>query len=145
MDDAVSRATNGHDAVEDMGSTTSLINRDLIRYARHIVLPGFGQEAQRRLRDSRVLVVGAGGLGSPVLLYLSAAGVGYLTILDDDVVDESNLQRQVNHRQADVGRPKALSAKDAVQRLNPHLVAEAVVARLGTDNALDLVKDHDLI
>ena len=98
MDDAVSRATNGHDAVEDMGSTTSLINRDLIRYARHIVLPGFGQEAQRRLRDSRVLVVGAGGLGSPVLLYLSAAGVGYLTILDDDVVDESNLQRQVIHR-----------------------------------------------
>ncbi|MBA1914559.1 HesA/MoeB/ThiF family protein, partial [Escherichia coli] len=83
----------------------------------------------------------AGGLGSPVLLYLSAAGVGYLTILDDDVVDESNLQRQVIHRQADVGRPKALSAKDAVQRLNPHLVAEAVVARLGTDNALDLVKD----
>ena len=145
MDDAVSRATNGHDAVEDMGSTTSLINRDLIRYARHIVLPGFGQEAQRRLRDSRVLVVGAGGLGSPVLLYLSAAGVGHLTILDDDVVDESNLQRQVIHRQADVGRPKALSAKDAVQRLNPHLVAEAVVARLGTDNALDLVKDHDLI
>ncbi|MBX7475098.1 HesA/MoeB/ThiF family protein, partial [Streptomyces sp. MAG02] len=145
MDDAVSRAINGHDAVEDLGSTTSLINRDLIRYARHIVLPGFGQEAQRRLRDSRVLVVGAGGLGSPVLLYLSAAGVGYLTILDDDVVDESNLQRQVIHRQADVGRPKALSAKDAVQRLNPYLVAEAVVARLGTDNALGLVKDHDLI
>lgn len=145
MDDAVSRAINGHDAVEDLGPTASLINRDLIRYARHIVLPGFGQEAQRRLRDSRVLVVGAGGLGSPVLLYLSAAGVGHLTILDDDVVDESNLQRQVIHRQVDVGRPKALSAKDAVQRLNPYLVAEAIVARLGTDNALNLVKDHDLI
>ena len=93
----------------------ALCERDQARYARHIVLPGFGEEAQRKLRGSRVLVVGAGGLGSPVLLYLAAAGIGHLTIIDDDVVDESNLQRQVIHRQADVGRPKALSAREAVQ------------------------------
>ena len=142
---AALRATSDRDAVGDLSPETSLTNRDLTRYARHIVLPGFGQDAQRRLRDSRVLVVGAGGLGSPALLYLSAAGVGHLTILDDDVVDESNLQRQVIHRQADVGRPKAVSAKDAAHRLDPQLAVEAVVARLGTDNALGLVKDHDLI
>ena len=142
---AALRATSDRDAVGDLSPETSLTNRDLTRYARHIVLPGFGQDAQRRLRDSRVLVVGAGGLGSPALLYLSAAGVGHLTSLDDGVVDESNLQRQVIHRQADVGRPKAVSAKDAAHRLDPQLAVEAVVARLGTDNALDLVKDHDLI
>ena len=142
---AALRATSDRDAVGDLSPETSLTNRDLTRYARHIVLPGFGQDAQRRLRDSRVLVVGAGGLGSPALLYLSAAGVSHLTILDDDVVDESNLQRQVIHRQADVGRPKAVSAKDAAHRLDPQLAVEAVVARLGTDNALGLVKDHDLV
>ena len=145
MGEAIPRAASGHNVVTDLGPRSLLTDRDLTRSARHIVLPGFGQEAQRRLQDSRVLVVGAGGLGSPVLLYLSAAGVGHLTILDDDVVDESNLQRQVIHRQADVGRPKALSAKDAAQRLDPHLLVEAIVARLGTDNALDLVKGHDVI
>ena len=133
------------------GSTASdrgevvLSERDQARYARHIVLPGFGEQAQRQLRGSRVLVVGAGGLGSPVLLYLAAAGVGHLTIIDDDVVDESNLQRQVIHRQADVGRPKALSAREAVQRLDPQLSAEAMVARLTADNALELCGDHDLV
>ncbi|MDU1779546.1 MAG: HesA/MoeB/ThiF family protein [Propionibacterium sp.] len=133
------------------GSTASdrgeavLSERDQARYARHIVLPGFGEEAQRKLRGSRVLVVGAGGLGSPVLLYLAAAGVGHLTIIDDDVVDESNLQRQVIHRQIDVGRPKALSAREAVQRLDPQLSAEAMVARLTADNALELCGDHDLV
>lgn len=111
----------------DRGETV-LSERDQARYARHIVLPGFGEEAQRKLRGSRVLVVGAGGLGSPVLLYLAAAGIGHLTIIDDDVVDESNLQRQVIHRQADVGRPKALSAREAVQRLDPQLSTEAMVA-----------------
>ena len=98
MGEAIPRAASGHNVVTDLGPRSLLTDRDLTRYARHIVLPGFGQEAQRRLQDSRVLVVGAGGLGSPVLLYLSAAGVGHLTILDDDVVDESNLQRQVIHR-----------------------------------------------
>lgn len=128
----------------DRGETV-LSERDQARYARHIVLPGFGEEAQRKLRGSRVLVVGAGGLGSPVLLYLAAAGIGHLTIIDDDVVDESNLQRQVIHRQTDVGRPKALSAREAVQRLDPQLSAEAMVARLTADNALELCGDHDLV
>lgn len=127
----------------DRGETV-LSERDQARYARHIVLPGFGEEAQRKLRGSRVLVVGAGGLGSPVLLYLAAAGIGHLTIIDD-VVDESNLQRQVIHRQTDVGRPKALSAREAVQRLDPQLSAEAMVARLTADNALELCGDHDLV
>nr|WP_120491812.1 ThiF family adenylyltransferase [Corynebacterium lactis] len=122
-----------------------LSDRDLRRYARHLTLPGFGPQAQRKLRASRVLVVGAGGLGSPALLYLAAAGVGHITIIDDDVVDESNLQRQVIHREADIGRPKALSARDAVARLDSEASVEAIVGRLSADNALELFSRHDVV
>lgn len=122
-----------------------LSDRDLRRYARHLTLPGFGTDAQRRLRGSRVLVIGAGGLGSPALLYLAAAGIGHITIIDDDVVDESNLQRQVVHRESDIGRPKAESGADAVRRLDSEVSVDAIVGRLSVDNALELFAAHDVV
>lgn len=115
------------------------------RYSRHLTLPGVGVEGQRRLRNARVLVVGAGGLGAPTLLYLAAAGVGRLGVIDDDVVDLSNLQRQVLHRTEDIGRSKAESARDALLRLDPSLHVDAYVARLDGDNALDLFGRYDLV
>lgn len=123
----------------------NLTDRDLRRYARHLTLPGFGAEGQRTLRASRVLVVGAGGLGSPALLYLAGAGVGHITIIDDDVVDESNLQRQVIHRESDIGRPKAESAADAVRRLDSEASVTAIVGRLSVDNAEELFATHDVV
>lgn len=127
------------------GALPRLSDRDLRRYARHLTLPGFGPDAQRRLRGSRVLVIGAGGLGSPALLYLAAAGVGHITIIDDDVVDESNLQRQVIHRESDIGRPKAESGADAVRRLDSEISVDAIVGRLSVDNALELFAAHDVV
>lgn len=127
------------------GHGDGLSDRNLRRYARHLTLPGFGATAQQALRRSRVLVVGAGGLGSPALLYLAAAGVGHITIIDDDVVDESNLQRQVIHRESDIGRPKAESAADAVRRLDSEASVTAIVGRLSVDNAVELFADHDLV
>lgn len=123
----------------------NLSDRDLRRYARHLTLPGFGAEGQRTLRSSRVLVIGAGGLGSPALLYLAGAGVGHITIIDDDVVDESNLQRQVIHRESDIGRPKAESAADAVRRLDSEASVTAIVGRLSVDNAEELFATHDVV
>lgn len=123
----------------------NLSDRDLRRYARHLTLPGFGAEGQRILRASRVLVIGAGGLGSPALLYLAGAGVGHITIIDDDVVDESNLQRQVIHRESDIGRPKAESAADAVRRLDSEASVTAIVDRLSVDNAEKLFATHDVV
>nr|WP_209373512.1 molybdopterin-synthase adenylyltransferase MoeB [Brevibacterium renqingii] len=122
------------------------LNRDeLARYARHLSLPGFGLEGQRRLRAASVLVIGAGGLGAPVLNYLAAAGIGSITIIDDDVVETSNLQRQVIHRSVDVARPKVDSAAEALRRLDPSLHVRTIEARLSPDNALDLFADHDVV
>ena len=115
------------------------------RYARHLILPGIGDTGQRRLRAARVLVVGAGGLGSPILLYLAAAGVGRITVVDDDSVDLTNLQRQVVHGVADVGRPKAHSAVDALAALAPDVHVEPVTQRLTADTVLGLVADHDVV
>ncbi|GHG46591.1 adenylyltransferase/sulfurtransferase MoeZ [Flavimobilis marinus] len=115
------------------------------RYSRHLLLDGLGEEGQRRLLASRVLVVGAGGLGSPALLYLAAAGVGTIGIVDDDVVDVSNLQRQVVHATADVGRPKVDSAAERVQALNPDVVVERHRVRLTQDNARELLRGYDVV
>jgi sulfur-carrier protein adenylyltransferase/sulfurtransferase len=115
------------------------------RYARHAVLPGVGVEGQRRLAAAKVLVVGAGGLGSPVLLYLTAAGVGHLSVVDDDVVDASNLQRQVLHATAAVGRPKVDSAAERLTDLNPDVQVVRHRVRLDAATALDLVRGHDLV
>ena len=109
------------------------------------MLPGVGVEGQRRLAAAKVLVVGAGGLGSPVLLYLTAAGVGHLSVVDDDVVDASNLQRQVLHATADVGRPKVDSAAERLLELNPDVQVVRHQVRLDAASALDLVRGHDLV
>ncbi len=115
------------------------------RYSRHLIIPDVGMDGQKRLKNAKVLVVGAGGLGSPALLYLAAAGVGTLGIIDFDVVDESNLQRQVIHGQSDVGRPKAESARDSIQDVNPHVRVILHQDRLDSDNALEIFADYDLI
>lgn len=115
------------------------------RFARHITLPGVGEEGQRRLARARVLVIGAGGLGAPTLQYLAAAGVGHLTVMDDDQVERTNLQRQVLHGDADVGRPKVASARDEILRRDAHAQVTALAERLTPENALDLFRTHDLV
>jgi adenylyltransferase/sulfurtransferase len=118
---------------------------ELERYARHIVLHEVGGPGQAALKAARVLVVGAGGLGAPVLLYLAAAGVGTLGVIDDDVVSLSNLQRQVIHGTPDLGHPKVESAATVVQRLNPHVTLQPHPVRLTADNALDLMAGYDIV
>lgn len=115
------------------------------RYSRHLIIPDVGMDGQKRLKNAKVLVVGAGGLGSPALLYLAAAGVGTLGIIDFDVVDESNLQRQVIHGQSDVGRPKAESARDSIKEVNPNVEVVLHQDRLESDNALEIFAGYDLI
>lgn len=115
------------------------------RFARHLSLPGVGVEGQRRLRGARVLVIGAGGLGSPTLLYLAAAGVGVIGIVDDDLVSASNLQRQVAHGVADVGRPKTDSAAQAVAAIDPDIEVVRHDVRLTAANALELLAAYDLV
>ncbi len=115
------------------------------RYARHIILPEVGGTGQQRLLESRVLVVGAGGLGSPLILYLAAAGVGTIAVVDDDTVDLSNLQRQVLHTTGRVGVAKVESARRAVAEINPGVTLEAHRTRLTAANALDLVAGYDVV
>jgi molybdopterin/thiamine biosynthesis adenylyltransferase len=124
---------------------TDLTDAQLERYARHVVLDEVGEDGQLKLLNARVLVVGAGGLGSPMIQYLAAAGVGRIGIVDDDTVDISNLQRQTIHRLEDVGRPKAQSAADFVHRLNPEIMTDIHVTRLTEGNAAALVADYDVI
>lgn len=119
--------------------------QELERYARHIVLREVGGPGQAALRRARVLVVGAGGLGAPVLLYLAAAGVGTLGVVDDDVVALSNLQRQVIHATPDIGVPKTDSAAATIGRLNPHVAVERHNVRLTAKNALDLIGNYDVV
>ena len=118
---------------------------ELERYARHIVLREVGGPGQAALKCARVLVVGAGGLGAPVLLYLAAAGVGTLGVIDDDTVSLSNLQRQVIHGTPDVGAPKVESAAATIRRLNPHVAVDMHATRLVAGNALDLLGRYDLV
>ncbi|SDR40356.1 SAMP-activating enzyme E1 [Natronobacterium texcoconense] len=117
----------------------------LDRYSRHVIMDEVGPEGQKRLLDGSVLVVGAGGLGSPAIQYLAAAGVGRLGIVDDDVVERSNLQRQIVHGDADVDRPKVESAADYVEALNPDVDVETYETRLTADNVADLVADYDVV
>jgi len=115
------------------------------RYSRHLIIPDVGMTGQKRLKNAKVLCVGAGGLGSPALLYLAAAGVGTLGIVDFDVVDESNLQRQIIHGQSDVGRPKAESARDSIREINPNVTVIVHEERLDSDNAMQIFSGYDLI
>ncbi len=123
----------------------ALTGDELERYARHIVLREVGGPGQARLKAARVLVVGAGGLGAPLLLYLAAAGVGTIGIVDDDAVSLSNLQRQVIHRSADVGLAKTGSAARAIADLNPHVAVETHATRIGADNAAALIGAYDIV
>jgi molybdopterin-synthase adenylyltransferase len=118
---------------------------ELERYARHIVLPEVGGPGQAALGRARVLVIGAGGLGAPIMLYLAAAGVGALGVVDDDAVSLSNLQRQVIHATPDVGAPKVDSAAATIRRLNPHVTVEPHGVRLGAQNAMALIEHYDVI
>jgi molybdopterin-synthase adenylyltransferase len=118
---------------------------EIQRYSRHILLPEVGGTGQARLAAARVLVVGAGGLGSPLLLYLAAAGIGRLGIVDDDTVDLSNLQRQIAHATADLGRPKAQSAAEAALAINPGIEVVAHAMRLDADNVLGLIDGYDIV
>jgi len=122
-----------------------LDSEQLNRYSRHIIMDGVGPAGQAALLDTDVLVVGAGGLGSPVLQYLAAAGIGRLGIVDDDRVERSNLQRQVIHRDDDVGRPKVDSAREFVTGRNPDVTVDTYAERFGTDNAAGLVDEYDIV
>ncbi|WP_417604226.1 HesA/MoeB/ThiF family protein [Primorskyibacter flagellatus] len=129
-------------ATERAGAFTET---ELERYARHIVLRELGGPGQRKLKDARVLVIGAGGLGAPVLQYLAAAGVGSIGVIDDDVVENANLQRQVIHRDKDIGRAKVFSAQEAMQTQNPAVQVRPYNRRLDDDIAGALIADHDVI
>jgi molybdopterin/thiamine biosynthesis adenylyltransferase len=128
-----------------MNQAAPLSPEELERYARHIVLPEIGGPGQQKLKRARVLVIGAGGLGAPVLEYLAAAGVGTLGIVDDDHVSLSNLQRQVIHDTQSVGISKAESAKAAIARINPHVTVELHKLRLTAGNAAELISGYDMV
>ncbi|BBM70000.1 molybdopterin-synthase adenylyltransferase MoeB [Rhodothermus marinus] len=123
----------------------TLTPEELRRYNRHLILPEVGLEGQKKLKAASVLLVGAGGLGSPLALYLAAAGVGRLGLVDFDVVDETNLQRQVLHGTKDVGRPKLESARDRILDINPYVQVDLYETRLTSENALDIIKEYDLV
>jgi len=122
-----------------------LTREEVARYSRHLIIPDLGVEGQKRLKNAKVLVIGAGGLGSPALMYLAAAGVGTIGIVDFDVVDESNLQRQIIHGQSDIGRPKAQSAGDSIREINPLVAVRLHELRLEPENAVNLFKQYDLV
>jgi sulfur-carrier protein adenylyltransferase/sulfurtransferase len=118
---------------------------EILRYSRHLILPDVALDGQRRLKGARILLIGAGGLGSPLGLYLAAAGVGTLGLVDFDVVDLTNLQRQVLHGTKDVGRPKLESARDRIRDVNPHVHVEPYETRLTSENALEIIQDYDVV
>ncbi len=122
-----------------------LTKDEIARYSRHLIMPEVGMEGQRKLKAASILLIGTGGLGSPLGLYLAAAGIGRLGLVDFDVVDHSNLQRQIVHGTKDVGRPKIASAKDRLSDMNPHIHIETYETALRAENALDILKDYDVI
>ena len=123
----------------------NLNEEQIERYSRHIILQGVGGEGQEKLLNGKVLIIGAGGLGAPVALYLAAAGVGHIGIIDADVVDISNLQRQVIHFTPDIGRPKVESAKEKMNQINPDVKVTTYYDLFTKDNALDLLKEYDFV
>ena len=122
-----------------------LLPEEYARYSRHLILPEVGLEGQKRLKAASVLCVGTGGLGSPLLLYLAAAGVGRLGIVDFDVVDHSNLQRQVIHGTSWVGKPKIESAKNRIHEINPYCQVDLYETALSSANALDIIRPYDIV
>ena len=139
------RKLRGKAQPERVSLSNTMSDTELDRYARHIVMPEIGGSGQMLLRRSRVLVIGAGGLGAPALQYLAAAGVGTIGIVDDDVVDASNLQRQVIHRDADIGLPKVQSAAQALRDLNPYVTIKTFQQRFNAEIAGELIAEYDII
>jgi MoaD family protein len=137
----------GSPIAEDVSTSElpGLSNQEIARYSRHLIMPEVSMEGQKRLKAASVLMIGTGGLGAPLGLYLAAAGVGRLGIVDFDVVDESNLQRQVVHGTRDVGRPKIESARDRLSDINPHITIDTFETRLTSENALELFRDYDIV
>ncbi|SPE34155.1 putative adenylyltransferase/sulfurtransferase MoeZ (Includes: Sulfur carrier protein CysO adenylyltransferase; Sulfur carrier protein CysO sulfurtransferase) [Acidobacteriia bacterium SbA2] len=132
-------------ATATLTSVSDLSKDEILRYSRHLIMPEVGMDGQLKLKNAKVLCIGAGGLGSPLLLYLAAAGVGRLGIVDFDVVDYTNLQRQVIHGTADVGRSKLESAQGAIREINPNVEVVGHDARLTSENALELFQDFDIV
>src|SRR3977135_2324956 len=132
--------TGQPDAPTSAQNSPTLSNEEILRYSRHLIMPEVGMEGQLRLKQAKVLLVGAGGLGAPLGLYLAAAGVGKLGLVDFDVGDVTNLQRQIIHSTPDVGRPKLDSARDRLKHLNPHIEIVPYEIRLSSANALDLFR-----
>ena len=128
-----------------MSSSQSLSRQEVSRYSRHLIMPEIGMEGQRRLKNASILIVGAGGLGTPAATYLAAAGVGRIGIVDYDVIEESNLHRQVLYSEEDVGRSKAEVIKARLLKVNPHITVETYKARLDSSNALDILKKYDIV
>ena len=133
------------DALKEQQMEVKLSKEEIQRYSRHLIMPEVGLEGQLKLKRARVLMIGTGGLGAPLGLYLAAAGVGHLGLVDFDVVDSSNLQRQVTFTTQDVGKPKSEAAKARLSALNPAIEIEAYETRLTSDNALELFRDYDII
>jgi sulfur-carrier protein adenylyltransferase/sulfurtransferase len=131
--------------VQSPNGAVDLSNEEIARYSRHLIMPEVALDGQKKLKRARVLTIGAGGLGAPLAMYLAAAGVGTLGIVDFDVVDESNLQRQIIHGTSDVGRPKMESARDRINDINPNVNVEGFEEPLSSENALDIFKDFDII
>lgn len=122
-----------------------LTKEEMTRYSRHLILPEVGIEGQKKLKSSKVLLIGTGGLGAPSAMYLAAAGIGTIGIVDFDFVDESNLQRQIIHGTRDIGRPKTASAKDRIKSINPKVNVVTYNTKLTSENALDIIKDYDIV
>jgi molybdopterin/thiamine biosynthesis adenylyltransferase/rhodanese-related sulfurtransferase len=131
--------------VQSSNGAVELSNEEIARYSRHLIMPEVALDGQKKLKQARVLTIGAGGLGAPLAMYLAAAGVGTLGVVDFDVVDESNLQRQIIHGTSDVGRPKMESARDRIKDINPNVNVEGFEEPLSSENALDIFKDFDVI
>ncbi|BBL78165.1 molybdenum cofactor biosynthesis protein MoeB [Rubrobacter xylanophilus] len=131
--------------ISETNGQVELTNEEIARYSRHLIMPEVALEGQKKLKQARVLTVGAGGLGAPLAMYLAAAGVGTIGIVDFDVVDESNLQRQIIHGTSDVGRPKLESARETIEDINPNVKVETFGEALSSENALDIFRDFDII
>src|SRR5262249_7860080 len=142
---AIAAMPSPADAVAARAAQVSLSPQEIARYSRHLIMPEVGMEGQKRLKASRVLLIGAGGLGSPLGLYLAAAGVGRIGLVDFDVVDFSNLQRQVLHGTPDVGRPKLQSAKDRLRAINPEVQIDLYETHLTSANAISIIDPYDVV
>src|SRR5512134_724127 len=138
--------TSGHRLINgEMNMTTQLSHEEIWRYSRHLIMPEVGMDGQRKLKEASVLCVGAGGLGSPLALYLAAAGVGHIGLVDFDVVDESNLQRQIVHGTSTLGVRKTESARRRLKDLNPHIEVTTYEDQITSENAFDLLRPYDVI